>query len=360
MSPAAGGGFILNGYDGVRYTLMRYADGVAVPTTPIVGPQNNGGATHIAWPSAFQIGNTTRVYGSRHYANQWRDIAVWNAQGGQPFTWGGVVLSQWPIEPYGIGPSQVYYDGEAALPWKLIYLVRNSTGSGNRFDLADSADGVAWTRRGAILTASEPYEAAGISPSHVVRANDGTWVLFYQAYQTTTFGPAVIATAPTSSGPFTNKQVIFWPNGIAHAVTGAKRLTITGTVNGPVRIGEPHIIRRMAGGGMQVCLPIKQVGSTVYFDEFLLAEYDSNVQLAHIARNKVDPSYAYQCPDGSWRGVCTGYGHWPDQMTEYTFSVQAPALSGPWTIAPGRVPFSPWNLATLLSAENPTPIVQVA
>ena len=145
-------------------------------------------------------------------------------------------------------------------------------------------------------------------------------------------------------------------------MSNGRRLTSTATVHsgGPVRVGEPYVLRILAGGGVQVTLPTRQVGTTVYFDEFLLADYLSGVELAHIARNKIAPSYATQLPDGSWRGIFTGYGLWNDLITEYTFNVEAPQLSGPWTITPGRVSFTPWNLPTLLSAENPTPVVEIS
>ena len=354
--------FILNGYDGVRYTLMRYEGRDAVPPSSIVGPGNDGGAVHVAWPSAFQVNGSTRVYGSRYYNNQWRDIACWTGPKSGPFAFSGIALTANVNEPNGIGPSQVYFDAAAARPWKMVYLVRNAIGTGHRLALADSADGLAWERRGPVMTASESYEAAGFSPSHVMRDNDGTWALFYQAYQSLTQGPAAIALAPTSSGPFGNKQIIFQPTGITHAVSNGRRLTSTATVNsgGPVRVGEPYVIRLLAGGGLQVTLPTRQVGTTVYFEEFLLADYVSGVELAHIARNKIDPSYATQRPDGSWRGIFTGYGLWSDLITEYTFNVEAPQVSGPWTITPGRVSFNPWNLPTLLSAENPTPVVEIS
>lgn len=353
--------FILNAYDGTRYTIMRYEGREAVPPTPVIGAQNDGGATHVAWPSAFRFPNgTVRIYASRFYSGTWRDIVYWEAADGLNFTWGGVALAMWPVEPYGIGPAQVYYDADDVVsPWKMVYLVRGPTGPGTRIDLADSSDGRVWQRRGQVFTASQPFEASGVAPTWVTKLIDGSWALFYEAYQTLTFVPAAVAASATSAGPFTNQRVIHQPNGIVHSVSGGRQFTTTAQVSGQARLNEPHVIRRMAGGGTQATVPTRQVGATLYFAEPLHADYLSSVELAHAFRNKISPSYAEQIADGTWRGHWTGYGHWPDTNLEYTVSVEAPSLDGPWSVTPGPVPFSPWNLATLWSAENPTPVMDV-
>lgn len=131
--------------------------------------------------------------------------------GGRAISLYGAVLVANAAEPYGIGPGQVYYDPSTPKPFKMIYLVRNASGTGKRMDLAVSDDGKAWERKGQILATSEVYEAAGFTPSGVTRANDGTWALFYHAYTTLAQGPAVVATAPGSEGPFGNKFVILEP-----------------------------------------------------------------------------------------------------------------------------------------------------
>jgi len=356
----AGEVFFLNASDGSRYTIMRYEGALAVPPVPVIGSSNDGGAMHTAWPSAFKLpSGTTRIYASRYF-NGWNDIAVWEATDGLTFSLRGTILTANASEPSGIGPAQVYYDAAAPAPWKMLYAVRNASGTGSKIDLADSTNGLAWTRRGTVLSVTEPFENAGVSPSWVERAIDGTWILFYHTYISLTQGAAAIATAASSGGPFSTKQLIFQPNAIAYTLTNAKQLATTGIVSGTVRLNEPHLIRHMADGGSQIVLPIKQVGTTVYFDAALLADFSTgSTELVHIASNKVDPSYARQFSDGSWRGIFTGYGHWLGVMTEYTFKVEAPTLAGPWTASKGPVAFSPWNLATLKSAENPTPLVPI-
>jgi hypothetical protein len=352
--------FFLNGSDGQHYSIMRYSkDGFAVPPSPVIGTGNSGGAMHVAWPSAFKLSSgIERVYASRYIGGKWSDIAIWDGDG-ESFTLRGVALAANAAEPNGIGPAQLYYDGSDPRPYKLIYAVRNGSGTGSRFDLADSVDGLAFTRQDTVLTASEPFEAAGISPSHVMQASDGTWVLTYSAYTTLASCPAVVATAATSNGPFVNKRVIMSPNGSRPTVTIARRLTSTATLlSGTVALGEPHVLRALPGGGsgMELIVALQQVDGVIYFDHPILGDYTS-ADLVHIAASKVDPSYIEQTADG-WRGVFTGFGHFAGVTSEYTFAVASPSLDGPWTISSG-IPFSPWNAATLLSAENPTPLIVV-
>lgn len=354
--------FILNAYEGTRYTLMRYEGREAVPVAPIVGAHNDGGVVNVAWPSAFRFSDgAVRVYASRYYNNQWRDIAYWHAPAGSTtFSFGGIALAANGAEPYGICPAHIYYDAtDTANPWKMVYLVRGASGPGNRIDLADSADGLTWTRRGQVFTASQPFEAAGVAPTWVTQQTDGSWAMVYEAYQTLNFTPGAVAVAATSSGPFINQRVIFPPNSTAHTISGGAPRTNTATVTGQVRLGEPHLLRNATSGAIQLVLPTRQEGTTLYFDDPLFDDFSANSELAHIARNKVSPSYIRQAPDGSWTGAFTGYGQWPGVLTEYVFLGAAPTLDGPWEITQAPLPFPPWTAAGRLSTENPAPLIDL-
>lgn len=350
---------VLNVYDGARYTVMQYVGGQAVPPVPIIGPHNNAGAVHVAWPSAFKLPSGTRVVYASRYTTSWSDVGRWSSTDGVAYSWAGISFAANATEPHGIGPGQVYYDPSRPRPWLMAYARRTAAGSADRIDLADSADGVTWARVGPLLKIDKEYEAAGLVPSNITRANDGTWVLFYHAYRTLDQAVAAFATAPTSVGPFSNKTLIMEPSGVVHAISGGVRLSSTATVTGNVKIKEPYVLRRIGGGGLQIAWPIKQIGQTVYFDDPFLADYSTNSEIAHIARNKVDPSLTVQAADGSWSGIWTGYGMFSGMTIEYTFRVQAPQLAGPWTISKADVPFNPWNRASLMSAENPSCVIEI-
>lgn len=358
-SPAGAETFYLNanGASG-KYNIVRFVDGVASPPSPIIGPlANNAGAgiVHAAWPSAFKLPNgKTRVYASRHNGSYWSDIGYWESTDGVSFALVGAALAHDATEPYGIGPSQVYFVPGEARPWHMVYVVRNAAQSGTVIALADSETGEAgsWTRVGTVLESSEPWEAFGVTPSFVVESSPGTWTLFYQGYRDAMYGPAAIAQASSPKGPFTNKRVIMWPS--QHEMTlNATRFADSGTVTGTVRIGDPYILRTT--GALEVVTPVRQEGNRVWFDRPLFGTYVDG-EMDHLLKNKIDPSYVQKEPDGTWSGAFTGYGVWQGVLNEYTFRVTAPSIEGPWTIGDG-VPFSPWYPEGLSSTENPAPVV---
>ena len=352
--------FILNAFAGSNYVIMRYVGRETVPTAPIISPTNNGGATHVAWPSAFRFQGNTLIFASRYINNRWNDVSLWISADGTNFALQSITFQANASEPYGIGPAQVFFDKTAASPWGIVYSVRNAAGSADAIHFADSQDGVTWVRRGPILTITEPFESAGVCPSWIMQTASGHWALFYHAYGSGgAYASAAVAVSTSRSGPFTSKAVIYSPNNALYTVTNGARLTNYASVSGSVAVGEPHLIRRLSGG-LQITVPTRQVGSIVYFDEPLLADYASGPsQLSHMFSRKVDPSYAYEMPDGSWRGIFTGYGQWSDVTTEYTVHMTAPTITGPWTVVPGKVAFNPWNSSTWQSAENPAPVVNL-
>jgi hypothetical protein len=349
--------FYLNGMDPTTGSqqIFRYpSDGKASPAQPVIGPTNNGNARHLAWPSAFKLANgKTRVYASRFYDGRWQDLAYWETDDGREYRFGGIALAADATEPHGIGPTQVYIDASSDRPFLMVYLVRNNAETGNVLRLATSRDGLDWIREGTVLEGSEPWEAAGLTPSYVANASDGTWVLFYQGYQTLMFGPAAIATSPSAKGPFTNKRIIFPPNSERLAITDARATTLVGRVQGRVRPGEPYVLRSQAG--TEPITPIRQDGEIVIFDRPLLRDYAPG-EMTHIAAAKVEASYVLETPTG-WRGIFTGYGHYEGLQTEYTFTASAPTYAGPWRVEPSGLAFQPWLPENTGSLENPTPLV---
>jgi hypothetical protein len=349
---------------GAEYSVMRLrGDGVAEPTTPVIhsGNWGPGGVLHVAWVSAFRLADRVRIYASRYLNNRWNDVAAWDSfDDGRTFEFVGTVLNPEPGEVHGIGPAQVYYHRGSVRPWKMIYLVRGNqiNNVGTEFKLANSTDGLSWGAKGAVLMASEPYEAFGISPSYVTRRSNGEWVLFYHAYETARRGWSVVATASRAEGSFRSKRIIMQPDGIRHLnVRGSRsRQCITG-VSGRVSIGLPHVLRCNDKTAMEIVVPVAQSGLVVELEQPLTEKYGIG-ELVPITTAKIDPSYASEAVDGSWDGIFTGYGLFSDISTEYTFRVHAPCLHGPWTPRPTGLAFQLVDPGTL-SLENPTPLIDL-
>lgn len=351
--------FYLNASGGSRYTIMRFSGAFAHPTTPVIGPSNDGGAANVAWPSAFKVSvPVTRVFASRYVGSLWSSIGLWESPDGVNFTYKGAALTANASEPQGIGPSVVAHDTGDSDHWKMIYMVR---GAGTSLALADSPTGAvgSWTRRGVVMTATETWEAAGISPSHLFKDTDSDkWVLLYHAYETTDRAYAAMATADDVDGPYSNKTILMNPVSSRNAVTGVAKFTNHGLMAKSPILGQPHVLRQMTPPAMEVVVPVKFENGVVYFDRPVFGDYTSG-ELAHVATNKIDPSFVERNPDGSWRGLWTGYGQFAGVLSEYTFEVSAPALAGPWSLSTSGLSFQPWTASGILSTENPTPIVAV-
>jgi hypothetical protein len=340
------------------------SDGIPDPTTPVIhsGNWGPGGVVHVAWVSAFRLADRVRLYASRYLNDRWNDVAVWESfDDGRTFEFVGVVFNPARGEVHGIGPAPVHHDLASARPWKMIYLVRGNQVStvGTAFKLATSADGLSWQAKRRVLTASETYEAFGMSPSYVTRRSNGEWVLFYQAYETQWLGWPVVATAKSAEGPFRNKRIIMQPDGVRHlnGRGSRSRRCITGDF-GSVNIGVPHVLRRNDKTAMEVVVPVAQSGHVVDLERRLTKKYDPG-ELVPLTTAKIDPSYATERADGCWDGIFTGYGLFDDIPTEYTFRVHARCLQGPWTPEPTGLAFQPVYPETLLSLENPTPLIDV-
>ena len=62
----------------------------------------------------------------------------------------------------------------------------------------------------------------------------------------------------------------------------------------------PHLV--IDGNYSELVVPVSQDGNRVWFDRPLFFRH-SNAIIASMASKKIDPSYAQQQTDGSWRGV---------------------------------------------------------
>ena len=350
--------FYLNAHGGSRYTIGRYVGWVASPPRPVIDASNDGGASGVAWPTAFKLATgATRIFASRTNGGEWSDIAVWAAQDGIKFSFQGVALAANAAEPSGIGPSAIAYEAGDTTPWKMIYLIRSSP-IGSTFAIADSATGAAgsWVRRGVAMAATESWEAAGITPSYVFRdTRSGKWVLLYHAYETVQRAYAAMATADNPEGPYSDKRILMAPVDSRVSVSGAAKGTNFASAPASPILGQPYVLRQADPHAMEVVVPTKYIDGTVYFDRPLIGSYSSG-EMAHVATNKVDPSFVKMRADGTWYGIWTGYGQFDGVTSEYTFEMSAPSIEGPWSVLPKGVAFEPWTPFGILSTENPTPV----
>ncbi len=352
-----------------RYQILRFsADGLAVPPRPVIGAHNNGGAVHVAWPSAFRLADgTVRVYGSRHDGGNWKDVCAWESADGVDFRLVGPVLNYTGNRDNDVSRARVYFARGCPRPFKMVYTDADVP-LATEISLATSNDGLVWRRTGAVCRATESWEAAGITPSAVFEAPGGRWVLVYHAFETLRKGHAAIAFGPSPDGPFGDKAVIMSPIESVAKLTGVKRLANCGTIegDGEIRMGEPYVLRSLAAQALEPVVPIAREGDTLYFDRPLCTDFGPEAELRHVGFRKVDASYLWETDEG-WAGYWTGHSQFEadalseysfvaDALSEYTFVATAPDLAGPWTVEPTGFAFLPWSLEGLRSTENPAPL----
>ncbi|KRP85966.1 hypothetical protein AOQ73_36425 [Bradyrhizobium pachyrhizi] len=234
----------------------------------------------------------------------------------------------------------------------IYYLDRAS----KQIKLATSADGMSFTRHGAVITPSLPEEEAGLSMSYACRRANGEYVIFYHGYYNDTKNAvALVATADRPQGPFTKKTIIARPDGFASTLS-AKRLTATATVDVRVPLGIPLLV----GGGttkQEANVAIKQDERTIWFERPFVFNHVSD-RLVSASRNKVELSYAQEQQDGSWRGVFTFYNADTGVTSEYTTEGSAQSLTAPWSYSRTGFRFKPWYPGGENSTENPTPLLK--
>jgi len=341
---------------GGSYQIWAFSsDGDPLSTSPAASAPS--GYMHVAWPSAIKSGSSTTVLASIYsQSTGWKEISKWTTSDHLSFAYGGVVFTANVAEPHGIGPSAATIESSLADPWMLYYLVRGKAGPGPSIAGATSPDGVTWTRTGDLLTVSLPQESGGLSLSYVCKRAAGHYVMFYHGYSVDlTRGVAIVATSPSRTGPFIGKQIVLRYDNFSTAFAGS-----SGQDTGTVAVGEsvplniPLVI--VSGPNQQeVIVAKRQDGSRIWFDRPLTYSHSGNLYSA--ARNKVELSYAREGTDGTWTGIATLYGPAPGITAEYTTSVRAPSLNGPWTYVGDGLRFKPRLPAILRSTENPAPVV---
>lgn len=341
--------YVINGFDG---------DGRPHSDSPVVMPP--AGTSSVAWPSAIiQPGSSQVLLYASTFDTKWSAVHLFTAtDAGGPFTDAGAVFTNdATTEPYGIGPAQVIYEPGAPTPFMMYYIVRGAGGPGQGISLATSVDGMRWSRAGVVLAASLPQESGGLSVSYVCKTLGGLYALFYQGYNSDlSAGYALVATATSPGGPFGMKNVILSPAPSSTILT-----SYSGTIQGRVAAGAtvPLGVPMLVAPGapdQEPTVAIKQSGPLVWFDHPFLYPH-SAAQIVSMTSAKVDPSYAREQPDGSWKGVATVYGPAPGVSAEYTTGVSGPSLSSTWQIDGTGITFSPFGSYGLTSTENPTPLV---
>lgn len=339
-----------------RYHILRFTgDGLAVPPQPVIGSHNDGGAAHVAWPSALRLPNgRIRLYASRHNGARWSDVCAWESADGIGCEFIRPVLDASVNRNRTVARSRVYFVNGAARPFKMVY-ADGEAPLAKQINLATSIDGLEWRPEGVVCQAVEPQEAAGMSPIFVTDAGDGRWALFYQAFETLQTAHAVMAVGPSPDGPFREKSIIMSPIASAAMLTNLRRLTNSATVDGEVRLGEPYVLRSLDPPAVEPVVPIARHADLLYFDRPLCSDFGTRAELRHIGFRKANPSFVWATANG-WSGYWTGHGQFEGFLSEYTFAANAPRLEGPWTVQPTGIVFSPWTAEGFRSTENPVPV----
>lgn len=339
-----------------RYQILRFtADGLAVPPKPVIGPHNDGHAAHVAWPSALQMPNgKIRLYATRHDDSHWNDVCLWESVNGVDFEFIRPVLGATVDRGRAVARSRVYFVSGSPRPFKMVYADAEHPVA-KQINIATSPDGLEWKRDGIVCTASECWDAAGLSPIFVTQARHGMWVLFYQAFETLRKGHAVMAVGSSPDGPFEQKTVILSPIESSATVSNVRRSSDWATIQGEVRLREPYVLRSEDPPAVEPVVPIARHGDVLYFDRPLCSDFGAEAELRHIGFRKANPSFVWEAPQG-WSGYWTGHGQFDSVLSEYTFAASAPRLEGPWTVQPKGIIFSPWSSEGFRSTENPVPI----
>lgn len=352
----------LNGKGSNGYNIFRAepATGLLNPLTPLIGPQaGNAGTniTQVAWPSAFQLEGKVRVYAARQTVSGVQDISYWEATDGVTFGSATVAISG---AANGYSVFVVFVVPGDSRPWKMLVPDRAVDGKVLTTRLYTSVLGTtSWRDDGVVLTATETWETGiGVTPSHVERASNGEWVLFYHAYESSLIAHSAVATTTDLAKGFTKKQKILSPftgqSGTITAAAASRANTITTALT--VNIGEPYAMWQSGMTVPEFVTPVKQSGTTVWLSAPLVQAFNSGATLAHIGAAKVDPQMAWESYEG-WRCVFTGYGAISGVLVEGTFLGSASRLRETWTVEPVGLVFKPGPADTLNSLENPCPLV---
>lgn len=336
------GGYVGNvfGAEG-KYRVFEFTE-AGSPVRPVSGSTFAG----VAWPSAIQIGNVTHVYASVLVDGKWSQIHRWSSSNGAAYVHDGSVLIADTSEPYGVGPATVTYDGSK---FRIFYAVRGSSGPGTKVDLAESTDGLAFTRKGTVY-AGYTYSPGGLSVSYA--CTDGAnHYLFLHGY-TSNFATAdsFVVTAATVDGTYADYGLTIENNSATGTITGAAGNSF-GVVSGVFAIGQALIIN---GTKPETYIVTEQTGNVVYLNR-PLEDSHSNTPVASFISKKADLSFVRKLPSGEWAGAVTGYGQFSGVLSEFTGHVSVSSLSGSWQVGGGYF-LSPYFNSGERSTENPEPI----
>lgn len=360
--------YFLNGYGMNRnYNLYRFdKSGLATPSNAVIGPLagNAGeGIINVAHPSPIQLNDRVRVFAQRYSGSIWSDIAYWDSfDGGMTFGAPTAVITAESLGArFGLAYPAVYVAPGDAEPCKMIFGTRSSNGIPTALTLATSSDCSTWTVHGTVFSrGDDSWQAGGIAPSSVFRRRNGNWVVALNTYNASLAQAHVAyAEATSPNGPFNAATLMASPYTTqVGTLTGAKGENTGTTSIGSLRLNEPYLVYRSGDQAANIVTPIAQSGTTVTFD-VPLPETVSGAEFAHVAANKIDPSVIEENADGSATGIFTAYGALPDVLCEYTISVSASALKGPWFITSGKVVFKPYSIGNdhINSTENPAPVI---
>jgi hypothetical protein len=308
------------------------------------------------------LADRVRVFATRFNGSIWLDIAYWDSfDGGVTFGSPTAIITASGLgATYGLVDATLYYAKGEARPYKLLFGIRQASGIPNTITLADSTDCESFTVQGTVFTqGADTWQASGIVPSFVFQNGASQWVLLLHTYDSSGNGYAAYATATSSAGPFGSATLIASPYTTqTGTLTGTAGQNTATTNIGTVRLNEPYLVWNGTSQSAEIVTPIGQSGTTLTLDLPLHTSY-TTATFAHVAAKHIDPSYAYPAADGSWRGIFTGYGAIAGLTSEYTLQMTASAFAGPWSIASGKLAFSPFGPGShcVNSTENPSPIV---
>ncbi|MCP3412731.1 hypothetical protein NLM16_01300 [Bradyrhizobium brasilense] len=358
-----------NGTSG-NYNIWRFDRfGFANPSNAVIGPvagNAGSGITLVAQPSPVKLSDRTRVFAMRFNGTIWTDIAYWDSfDGGVTFGTPTSIITAASLSASNgiIGPA-LYVVPVDATPFKMLLGIRSANSVPTGLRLATSTDCSSWTvQPGNVFTqGADAWQAGGIVPSSVYRRPNGNWVVTLNTYNASlaqAYGAYAEATSP--SGPFGAATLIASPyTAQVGTLTGTAGQN-TGTSSITVRLNEPYMVFKSGDQAASIVTPIAQSGSTVTFDLPLPATY-SGAEFAHLAANAIDPSIIVENGDGTCTGIFTVYKAFSDVLGEYTVTMSAPSLSGPWTISSGKVFFQPTGIGNqhINSTENPSPIIDAS
>lgn len=281
------------------------------------------------------------------------------------------------IDDTGVAFPTVRYDASMSPPWQMWY--RADEGTDQVIAYADSTNGVAWTKRGAVLSlgAAGQWDDVGLLPGAIFYEL-GTYTLFYGGRQNVvnprwqtgvaTFTSPTGAYTRHASNPIAKSR--FNDTGTSQALTATTTASAIVTVASTAAwsVGEPVVItdadtetevRSIASidSGTQVTLNAATTGTYTAAQGAVLRSFAYNSLTPRAIRAR--PTGDYELFVSPFQPVddltTTGNSLWEGSMR-----MTSAALTGPWSfdystglMFPLGVPGATWDS---VSAENPSVI----